>query len=107
VNTPYLSGAPGRVRPGDSPGLTSVIPGFGSRAQWSDDGWLPESECRNKRTMTRSETELVLSLLAYALAVGSSLLMGYLAWRRIRSDRRDFQHPLQREQQRKSVWGWE
>jgi hypothetical protein len=57
--------------------------------------------------MTQSETELVLSLLAYAVAVGATVLMGYLAWRKIRSNRRHCQYPHQREQQRKSVWGWE
>jgi len=56
--------------------------------------------------MMRSETELVLTLLAYALAAGSSLLIGYLAWRKSRSPRRHY-YPHQRGQQRKDVWGWE
>jgi hypothetical protein len=47
--------------------------------------------------MTQSETELVLTLLVYALAVGSSLLIGYLAWRKIRPHSRQYQYPGQKD----------
>ena len=49
-------------------------------------GALGDAEYGNRitRTMTRLETAQVLTLLAYALAAGASLLIGYLAWRKIR-----------------------
>jgi hypothetical protein len=57
--------------------------------------------------MTQSETELALSLLAYVLAAGASLVIGYLAWRKIRPHRGHYQCLREREEQRKRAWGWE
>jgi hypothetical protein len=57
--------------------------------------------------MTQTETELALSILAYALAAGASLLVGYLAWRKIRPNRKHYQYLREREEQRKRAWGWE
>jgi len=37
--------------------------------------------------MSPAETQLVLSLVAYGLAIVSTLVIGYLAWRKIRPHR--------------------
>ena len=58
--------------------------------------------------MTAAETQLCLTLLAYAVAVASSLVIGYLAWRKIRPHRRDYRyHQHQDGHDHKGVWGWE
>ena len=69
--------------------------GIGLSVQRSEDALLPESENRIRRTMTRTENELLLNLLAYVLAAGCSLLIAYLGWRKIRSHPRPCQYQAQ------------
>ena len=57
--------------------------------------------------MTQAETELVLVYTAYAMAVVSTFVVGYLAWRKIKPHRHRYRYDQRRDQHRKSVWGWE
>jgi len=40
----------------------------------------------------RSDTELMLALIAYAMAAVSTILVAYLAWRKIRPRRHDYRY---------------
>jgi hypothetical protein len=64
--------------------------------------WKSESEM-----MTPAETQLILSLVAYALAAVSTFLIGYLAWRKIRPHRHRYRYHQNRNGHQKGLWGWE
>jgi hypothetical protein len=57
--------------------------------------------------MTPAETQLCLTLMAYALATASTLVIGYLAWRKIRPHRHRYHYHQGRNDHQKGVWGWE
>ena len=62
----------------------------------------------NDRTMmTPAETQTCLVITVYGLASASSLLIGYLAWRKLRPHRRRYNYHQDRGGHRKGLWGWE
>ena len=67
-------------------------------------GSLWTSDCK---MMTPADTQLILSFAAYGLAAVSTLLIGYLAWRRIRPHRQRYRYHQDRDGHQKGVWGWE
>jgi hypothetical protein len=67
-------------------------------------GSVWKSECK---TMTPAETQLCLTLMAYSLATASTLVIGYLAWRKIRPHRHHYRYHDDRDGRHKGLWGWE
>jgi hypothetical protein len=61
----------------------------------------------NCRTMTQAETEMVLVATAYAMAVVSTFLVAYLAWRKIKPHRHHYRYGQPSDGHRKGLWGWE
>jgi cytochrome oxidase assembly protein ShyY1 len=59
------------------------------------------------KIMTPAETQLCLTLMAYGLATASTLVIGYLAWRKIRSRRHRYNYHQARNGHQKGVFGWE
>jgi cytochrome oxidase assembly protein ShyY1 len=57
--------------------------------------------------MTPAETQLCLTVMVYGLATASTLVIGYLAWRKIRPHRRRYHYHQGRNGHQKGVWGWE
>ena len=56
--------------------------------------------------MTQTETELALVILAYAMAVVCTLVVGYLAWLKIKSQRHHDRYDQRRGEHRRGVLGW-
>ena len=57
--------------------------------------------------LTPAETQLCLLLMVYGLAVGSTFVIGYLAWRKLRPHRHHYHYHQNRNGHQKGVWGWE
>ena len=57
--------------------------------------------------MTQAETEFLLVVMAYTMAVACTLLVSYLAWRKIKPHRHQYRYDQPRDGHRKGVWGWE
>jgi hypothetical protein len=62
---------------------------------------------RDCKRMTPAETRIVLILAVYGMATASTLVIGYLAWRKIRLRRHRFHSHQAPDGHRKGVWGWE
>jgi hypothetical protein len=45
--------------------------------------------------------------MVYGLATASTLVIGYLAWRKIRPHRHHYHYHQDRNAHPKGVWGWE
>ena len=53
----------------------------------------------------RSDTELMLALIAYAMAGVSTILVAYLAWRKIRPRRHDYRYHRHGDKHQKALGG--
>ncbi len=87
------------VSPG---GRAAFLLARSSMAVSSDSCWN-----RDSNMMTAAETELFLKIMAYGLATGATLVVAYLAWRKLRPHRHHYRYHQDADAHQKGVFGWE